>query len=109
MNFNEDVLMALTVGCGLNNEAFLADARGDYQTAVDKYKQAIEIKLQAYGENSHHICISLSGLCDAYLSLGDVQNAKEQAQRMMSIAQAICDGEQMRIAQEILSDCEAIN
>lgn len=108
-----DHKMAMTVGCDLNNEAFLADTRGDYKTAVEKYKQAIEIKKKAYGENSVHICVSLSGLCDAYLSMEDAENATLQSKRMMAIAQTLRDkpnrNEQIRIANELLVDCEKLN
>lgn len=75
-------------------------------TSVEKYLKAIEIKLEAYGEESRHICISLSGLCDAYLKLGDIDNARKQANRMLRIANKIEDPEQKRIAREILSDIQ---
>ena len=99
----------VNVGIDLNNEACLADAKGDYKTAVEKYKQAIEIKQQAYGENSVHICTTLRRLCDAYLRLKDVDNAKQNAKKMLSIARAINNGEQIRIAEEILLECQGKN
>ncbi|XP_012561337.1 uncharacterized protein LOC100197288 [Hydra vulgaris] len=108
-NFNSDQMIALTVGVGLNNEAYEAQMRGDHKIALEKYKQALEIKVKAYGENSLHVCISLSGLCDAYLELNDLENATLQANRMLSIAQYITNPEQIRIAQEILVDCEKLS
>jgi hypothetical protein len=50
----------------------------------------------------------LSGLCDAYLGLNDTENATKEAKRMLSIAQTIECPEQLRIANEILDDCEKL-
>ncbi len=100
------VMRAMTEGIDLNNAAYMAFEKGNYKTSVEKYLKAIEIKLEAYGEESRHICISLSGLCDAYLKLGDIENARKQAIRMLRIANKIEDPEQKRIAREILSDIQ---
>ncbi len=97
---------ASTTGVDLNNQAYAAAARRDYKTAIEKYNQALSLKVKAYGEDSLHCCISLSGLADAYLDSGDKVNAKKEADRMLRIAKSIGNGEQIRIANEILSDIE---
>ena len=105
---SDKIVRAMTEGVDLNNAAYLAFETADYEKSVDKYQQAIAIKLEAYGEDSKHICISLSGLCDAYLKLGDVENARKEAIRMLRIAKKIDDPEQKRIAREILSDIQNV-
>ena len=102
--FTDDMMMAFTKGVDLNNDAYQAANRGDYATAIEKYNKALDIKLKAYGEDSHHVCISLSGLADAYLSMGDKANAMKEAKRMLVIARKLNNAEQIRIAREIITD-----
>ena len=99
-------MLALGPGITFNNEAYQAYERGNYFESLEKYKKAIEIKLKAYGENSIHICISLSGLADCYLKLGDLENATKEAQRMLRISECIKRPDQIKIAKEILVDIE---
>jgi tetratricopeptide (TPR) repeat protein len=103
-NWGPDQTAAVTDGIDLNNQAYAAAERRDFKTAIEKYKKALELKVKAYGENSLHCCISLSGLADAYLDLGDKLNAQKEAERMLKIAQIIKNDEQIRIANEILDD-----
>jgi len=39
-------------GIDLNNEGYRAEQRGDHKTALEKYSQALEIKVKTHGENS---------------------------------------------------------
>jgi hypothetical protein len=62
-------------------------AAGKYEKAVKKFPKSGEIKLDAYVED-HIVCISLSGLADAYLLWSDVDPSKlplarETAERML--------------------------
>ena len=98
------VMMAVTDGIGLSNAGQVAINRGDYNKAIRLYKDAIGIKRRAYGEDSFHVCISLSGLCDAYLKNGDISNAMKECERMLGIATRINNSEQQYIAREILRD-----
>jgi hypothetical protein len=41
--------------------------------------QALEIKIAAYGEESQHVCITLSGIADSYLKLKQFDKALEYA------------------------------
>ena len=102
--FTPEMARALGEGVDLNNAAYMASNNGDHATAVEKYRKAIDIKLKAYGEDSIHVCISLSGLSDAYLALGDKANAMKEAKRMMVIAKKLNNAEQVRIAREIMTD-----
>ena len=90
----------------LNNDGYQASNRGDHKLALEKYKAALAIKEKLYGPVSLHLCISLSGLADAYLSLNDLANSKREANRMLFIAESIQNSEQIRIAKEILRDVE---
>ena len=99
-----DIMIAMTEGVHLNNTGHAAFKKGDYDTAIRNYLNAIEIKLRAYGEKSLHICITLSGLSDAYFKKGDILNAKMECERMLRIATTINNSEQVRIAKEILKD-----
>ena len=45
-------------------------------------------------------------MCDAYLKLNDLEKATKEAKKMLSIGESINNPEQMRIAEEILVDCE---
>lgn len=45
------------------------------------------------------------GLCDAHLKLNDIETATREAQRMLNKAEKIQSSEQIRIAKEILVDC----
>lgn len=100
----EALFDAMTIGVDLNNEAVCLDKDGFHEKAIEKFLQALSIKIRAHGESSVHICISLSGLADAYRKIGDYDNALSQATRMMKIAQEINSPEQKRIAGLILSD-----
>jgi tetratricopeptide (TPR) repeat protein len=99
-----DVMTAMNDGITLNNAAYAAFHHGDYDRAIAGFKKAIDIKLKAYGEESHHICISLSGLSDAYFKKGEIENAKRECKRMYDIATRIGNAEQLRIAKEILGE-----
>lgn len=90
----------------LNNIAYAAANDGDYAKSIEMYKRALEIKEQIFGPESYHMCISLSGYADAYLSSGDIESAKREATRMLRIAEQLGEPEQIRIAKEILADCE---
>ena len=46
------------------------------------------------------------GLCDANLKLNDVEKATKEAKKMLAIGESINNPEQIRIAKEILADCE---
>ena len=48
--------------------------------------------------------LSLSGLADCYLKLGDLENATKEAQRMLRISECIKRPDQIKIANEILID-----
>ena len=95
---------AFSDGIDLNNEGIYLSEMNEFEKAVETFKKAIELKKKAYGEVSVEVCISLSGLADAYLSLKDYENSYKEASRMLSIAKEIGSQEQMRIAREILSD-----
>jgi len=45
----------------LNNEAYIAFANKEYHTSLIKYQQAIKLKTRVHGNQSYHLCISLSG------------------------------------------------
>jgi tetratricopeptide (TPR) repeat protein len=102
----EALALALSLGVMLNNEAHSLSQQGKNLEAIEKYEQAIAIKLRAHGEESVHICISLSGLCDAYLATGQLDKALEQTTRLSTIAKKIKSAEQQRIAKEIMADVE---
>ena len=102
--FTPEIIHALNEGVQLNNAASMASKNGDHTVAVEKYTKAIDIKLKAYGEDSVHICVSLSGLSDAYLAMGDKANAIKEAKRMLVIARKLNNKEQIRIAREIIGD-----
>ncbi len=104
MEKREALAAALSDGITLNNEAYWLFSEGNFEKAIEKYLKAIQIKMRAYGEDSVHLCISLSGLADAYLKLGHLDNAHREATRMMAIARKIACKEQTRIALEILVD-----
>lgn len=101
---NQHVLKAMTDGVELNNCGSSAFRRGDYYTAIGLFQKAIDIKVKAYGEESLHVCISLSGLSDSYFKKGDISKAKQECERMLRIATCINNSEQMRIAREIARD-----
>ena len=52
---NADQIDAITRAIPLNNEGSSANKQGDFNTALEKFKQALEIKLRAYGENSEFV------------------------------------------------------
>ena len=100
----EKMMTMYTVAVPLNNEGVKLAESGRHREAIDKFLQAIAIKIDAVGEVSVEVCISLSGLADAYYGLGDYDNAYKKARRMLDIAKAIDSAEQNRIACEILRD-----
>lgn len=90
----------------LNNTAHAAFNSGDYTKSIEMYKRALDLKEKLYGPVSYHLCISLSGYADAYLCSGDLESANREATRMLRIAEQISQPEQIRIAKELLADCE---
>ncbi len=91
-------------GISLNNEGVILNNRGLYVQAIEKFQQAIRLKIGTYGLKSVHVCISLSGLADAYLHNKEFDKAANSANQMLLIGQAILNEEQVRIAREILAD-----
>jgi hypothetical protein len=68
----------------------------------------LDIKL-IYLENNFkylNFITIIQGLCDAYLKLNYLEKATKEAKKMLSIGESINNPEQMRIAEEILVDCE---
>ena len=71
---------------------------------TQRYQKAVALKIEEHGEESVHTCISLSGLCEVYLDMGDAANAMKETKRFLNIAKVIKDQNQIRIAKEILAD-----
>ena len=103
-NFDSIDPIDYTNAIDLNNEAFLTFEKGDYTTSLDMYKKALDLKVKTHGENSVHVCISLSGVAECYLKLGEKAMAMRESKRLLKIAQAIKDTNQERIAREIITD-----
>lgn len=99
-----NIMMGLTEGVSLNNQALQLQNQGRYSEALELFKKALEIKKVAHGLYSINYCISLSGLADTYLFSGDLESAYAQARLMLDIATQIQSSEQVRIAREILKD-----
>ena len=97
-NASATIARARTEGVSLNNEAVWLNNSGRSSEAITKFLQAITIKEEAYGSMDLNICISLSGLVDAYIKTQQYQNALRQAKRMLKIAATISNCEQMEIA-----------
>ena len=97
-------MRAMSEGVSLNNQGVQLAAEGQYEKALKCFREALAIKLAAYGEVSFHYCITLSGVADALLSLGRIDEAENEAQRMLRIATTVGDAGQLRIAKEILTD-----
>ena len=93
----------------LNNRAYFAAKQGHFQEAIDLYKVALDLKARTNGAISLSVCISLSGLADAYLQLQDYDNASKEANRMLKIAGKLNNSEQRRIANEILHELSKVN
>ncbi len=91
-------------GVELNNKAHQLDCGGHYREAIEIFKKAIELKTSTFGEDSMHVCISLSGLADSYLHNKQYKDAAVIANKMLRIALKIANREQIRIAREILAD-----
>jgi len=53
----------------LSNEAMMRGNRGDYQGAIDQYKKALQLKINAYGEESVQAAISYNAIGENYLFL----------------------------------------
>jgi tetratricopeptide (TPR) repeat protein len=95
-------------GIELNNRAYTAAAKGDYEKAIDLYKKSIQIRVDTFGPDHYNVCIPLSGLAAAYLSLKDFTNARIEAERMKRIAQLNNSAEQLRIASETIRDINKV-
>lgn len=88
----------------LNNSAVKLSAEGRYEEAIVLFQRAIDMKKEVFGEESVEVCISLSGLADAHLSLGRLEDAYREAIRMRDICKKIRSKSQLKIAMEILAD-----
>ena len=88
----------------LNNQANRLLSEQNFAGALKKYQRAIALKESVFGPRTLNSCISLSGLCDAYIGLGDLASARREATRMLQIAQEIDQSDQVRIARELLAD-----
>ena len=104
MNPSYEMITQANEAITLNNLAYGLASNGRNQEALELYKKAVELKVKAHGAVSIQVCISLSGLADAYLELEDYDNAFKEADRMLKIAGRIDDRAQIRIAKEILAD-----
>lgn len=95
-------------GIDYNNQAYMLQEKGNYAEAIRLYKKALEVKEKTVGPNDFRLCISLSGLADAYLSMKDYDNAMIEAQRMKRIAESNKRSDQISIANEIIRDINKV-
>ena len=107
-------------GVTLNNSGLQLIQAGRAEEAIPLLQEALQLKLDGFGENSIPACISLSSLAEAYLAKykeasasqvaveADIQMAGELVARLGRAATAINSPEQNRIAREILRDINRI-
>jgi tetratricopeptide (TPR) repeat protein len=88
----------------LNNRGLQLSREGRHQEALVAYRAALQMKRDAFGENSKNYIITLSGVADELYHLGRLDEAEREASRMKAIATSLKEREQLRIAQEILDD-----
>jgi len=104
----------------LNNAGVEADRAGRHDEAIKLFNEAIAIKTRLHGATSVHVCISLSGLADAYLNKAKKESnqekraealaaARSECERMLRIAMDIGSREQQRIGTEILQDISKLD
>ena len=72
------------------------------------HKEIVQQKTDLFGPDHYNLCVSLSGLAEAYLSLKDFKNARAEAKRMEIIAQLNEDDEQGEIACELLHEINKV-
>ena len=88
----------------INKKVGEAHPNADCELVVENCKAAVALQVELYGERSAQACISLSNLCDAYLRMGDKENAMKETKRYLKMAKAIKDKEHINMAKEILAD-----
>ncbi len=96
-------------GIDFNNTGYILDSRGQYGLAIAAFQKAIQVKIITFGEESVHVCVSLSGLADAYLHNKQYKEAYMTANKMLTIGLKIESEEQVKIAREILSDLSKVS
>ena len=87
-----------------NQQVEDAPKKAGCELVVENCKAAVALQIELYGEKSVQTCISLSNLCDAYLQMGDKENAMKETKRYLKMAKAIKDKEHINMAKEILAD-----
>lgn len=111
------VIDAMMRGVELNNQGAASARREDFALAESQFLESLAIKQRAYPEESVHICITLSGLADLFLSWAQktvasdsargatlLKQARAYGERMQAAATHIRDPQQIRVARDILAD-----
>jgi len=72
----DSLVEANTTAIEYSNQAVMASRGGDYAGAVQLHRQALALKLEAYGEDSLQAGISFNGLGDNLMFLGKLDEAE---------------------------------
>jgi tetratricopeptide (TPR) repeat protein len=68
---------ANTIAVDKNNAANIARKAGRYGEAISLHKEALELKLRAFGEESVQAAISYNALGEVYLQAGELSEAEK--------------------------------
>lgn len=84
INPSHTAALATLNGTDLNNLAFQAKLRGDFQEAERIYLLAIEVKERYLEPNSTITAISQNMLGEVYIKMGKIEEAERQLKRAMT-------------------------
>jgi len=80
-----NLVQANSTAVNYSNQAVAASQAGDYARAVHLHRQALVIKLQAFGEEAVQTAISFNGLGEDLLQLGQLDEAEEMLGKALHV------------------------
>ncbi|KAK4684754.1 hypothetical protein P7C73_g5411, partial [Tremellales sp. Uapishka_1] len=93
-----DVEIELLVGGAseaplINNQALAASRAGDHRLSIKLHRQALAIKIAAFGENSVHSAITLNGLGEELLEVGELDEAETVLKKAYAVRKNLGPGQ----------------
>lgn len=86
--------MALLAAIQKNNAASSARQAGRYDEAIALYKEALEDKIRAHGEESIHAALSFNSLGETYLEVGKLDEAEQCFKKALKVRDDVAFGGQ---------------
>lgn len=87
----------------LNNEAYALSQSGDHAGALRVYKQALQIKVDSFGEDSIQAALTRNAIGEECVRLGDLDRAETEFKHALRVREANKAGFDTAVTRENLA------